>query len=202
MRTKEEVASEKGGRDRFSTETSVAAVTALPACATSVWGGQVSPWQAVSGLVSLQEERWSGAKPPGPQPCSPSRATRTSPHFTASFAGGKSGSRWGVGLPAPELHPSNPWEVREVTPTGSNCQLASRRRGKRGDRGREEKPARRGRGWQEVKVWAIRGDVCPAVLWCEASLQSGTWLFSHHSDQCCLYSPVMFKKSQRKRYRR
>lgn len=44
-----------------------------------------------------------------------------------------------MGLPAPELYPSNPWEVEEVTPADSNCQLASQRRGKRGDRGQEER---------------------------------------------------------------
>lgn len=44
-----------------------------------------------------------------------------------------------MGLGAPELYPSNPWETGEVTPTGSNCQLASRRKEERGDRGGEER---------------------------------------------------------------
>lgn len=59
------------GQRSFSHPNSVATVTALPACATSVWGGQVSAWQALSGLVSLQEEHRSGAKPPDLKPALP-----------------------------------------------------------------------------------------------------------------------------------
>lgn len=73
---------------------------------------------------------------------------QSDPHFPALhslLAGGKSGSRWGVGLPAPVLHPSNPWEVGEMTPADSNCQLARQRRGEPGteDRG-ERRKSRRG----------------------------------------------------------
>lgn len=50
-----------------------------------------------------------------------------------------------MGLPAPVLHPSNPWEVGEMTPADSNCQLARQRRGEPGteDRG-ERRKSRRG----------------------------------------------------------
>ncbi|KAK1905263.1 U3 small nucleolar RNA-associated protein 25, partial [Dissostichus eleginoides] len=60
------------------------------------------------------------------------------------LAGGESGSRWGGGHLAPELHPLNPWEVGEMTLTGSNCQLAMQWRGKRGGRGQEERGEERG----------------------------------------------------------
>lgn len=60
------------------------------------------------------------------------------------LTGGKSGSRWGVGLPPLELHPSNPWEVEEATPADSGCQRRALRTedGRRRGEKREE-PARR-----------------------------------------------------------
>ncbi|CAB1449871.1 unnamed protein product [Pleuronectes platessa] len=73
------------------------------------------------------------------------------PELHSLLTGGKSGSRWGVGLPAPKLHPSNPREVEEVTLTDSNCQLASQRRGKRGDRGQEERGEER-RGEELARI--------------------------------------------------
>lgn len=58
------------------------------------------------------------------------------PHISFAFSLGASqgaAGAWGF----PTLKP--PWEVGEVTLTGSNCQPASQRRGKRGDRGQEER---------------------------------------------------------------
>ncbi|KAK5853617.1 hypothetical protein PBY51_014757 [Eleginops maclovinus] len=58
--------------------------------------------------------------------------------------GASQGAAGAWGIQAPELHPLNPWEVGELTLTGSNCQLAKQRRGKRGDRGQEERGEERG----------------------------------------------------------
>ncbi len=140
------------GQRSFYHPNSVAAVTALPACATSVWGGQVSAWQPVSGLVSLQEERRSWAKPPDLQLAFP--ADRPALPCT-SFV-----SRWGqvrelLGRGA-ELHPSNPWEVGEVTPADSNCQLARQRRRKPGTKDREW-GERSGRRAEEERKRMTRG---------------------------------------------
>ncbi len=155
IRTKEEGVSEqvRKGQRSFFHPNSVAAVTTLPACGTSVWGGQVSAWQAVSGLVSLQEEHRSGAKPPGLQSALPVER----PTLHSLLAGGKSGSHWGVGLPTQELHPSNPWEVGKVPPAGFYCQLTRQRRGKRGDRGQEERGEGRGGRAVEERRRMTRG---------------------------------------------
>lgn len=48
-----------------------------------------------------------------------------------------------------ELHPSNPWEVGEVTPANSNCQLARQRRGKPGTEDRQRGEERGGRADEE-----------------------------------------------------
>lgn len=155
-------ASEEKGRDRFFHPNFVAAVTALPGCATSVWGGRVSAWQAVSGLVSLQEED------------SESRGQNL--HHSL-LAGGKSGSRWGVGLPPPELHPSNPWEVEEATPAASSCQPARQRKGEPGTEDRRwrgekrDEPARR----EELMT---RG--CRCELSWETNVQQTHGVKRHH----------------------
>lgn len=129
MKTKEDVLIEqvRKGKRSFFHPNAVAAVTALPACATSVWGGQVIPWQAASGLVSPQEEYWSRAKPRGLPPALPVEE----PALHLLFTGGKSGNRWGVGFQLQSCTPSNHQEVHEVTSISSNCQLASQSTGKR-----------------------------------------------------------------------
>lgn len=96
---------------RFFHPNSVAAVTALPACATSVWGGQVSAWQAVSGLVSLQEECRSGAKAPGLQPALPAERPALPPHFTRFSLGASQGAAgaWGFQLQSCTLQTPGKW---------------------------------------------------------------------------------------------
>ncbi|KAL3972436.1 KRAB domain-containing zinc finger protein [Sarotherodon galilaeus] len=74
-----------------------------------------------------KEEYWSRAKPPGLPPALPVEE----PALHLLFTGGKSGNRWGVGFQLQSCTPSNHQEVQEVTPTSSNCQLASQSTGKR-----------------------------------------------------------------------
>lgn len=135
------------GRDRFFLPNCAATVTALPAHATSVWGGQVGSWQAVSGPVSLQKERRSKAKPSGRQPALP--AEEPTLHVGSH---GESGSHWGVGLSTWVPHPFRAlgrsvggW----MTLTGFNCQLASKCIGKE----RWLRPWGEGEEWK----WMTRG---------------------------------------------
>lgn len=174
----------KGQRSFYFHPNSAAAVTALPGCATSVWGGRVSAWQAVSGLVSLQEEESESQGQNLQVRSLPPHQGNLHFHIHHSLlTGGKSGSRWGVGLPPPELHPSNPWEVEEATPADSSCQPARQRRGEPGTEDRRwrgekrDEPARREDWWQEVVGAAILGDKCPAASWCETPPLSGSWIF-------------------------
>lgn len=92
----------KGQRSFCFHPNSAATVTALPGCATSVWGGRVSAWQAVSGLVSLQEEE-SESQGQNLQVHSlpPHQGDLHFHTHHSLLTGGKSGSRWGVGLPPP-----------------------------------------------------------------------------------------------------
>lgn len=189
MKTKEDVLIEqvRKGKRSFFHPNAVAAVTALPACATSVWGGQGIPWQAASGLVSPQEEYWSRAKPPGLPPALPVEE----PTLHLLFTGGKSGNRWGVGFQLQSCTPSNQQEVQEVTRTSSNCQLASQSTGKREvtearrreERRGEEKSARRGERWQEVRCELPRETFVQQPY----SMKQLYWVGCSYSYQCSLH---------------
>lgn len=148
----------KGQRSYFHPN-SVAAVAALPACAISVWGGQVSVWQAVSGLVSLQEECESWAKPSACRPLS----QQSDPHFlhfTPFSLGASQGAAgaWGFQFQSCNLqNPGKwgrwPWPTHTVSQPSRGEENQGQRTGGGEERRtqRREEPTRREEGWQEVR---------------------------------------------------
>lgn len=133
-------------------------VTALPACAISVWGGQVSAWQAVSALVSLQEECESWAKPSACRPLS-QQSDPHFPHFTPFSLGASQGAAgaWGFQLQSCNLQTPGkwgrwPWPTRTVSQPSRGEENQGQRTGGGEERGtqRREEPTRREEGWQEV----------------------------------------------------
>ncbi|KAK2823921.1 hypothetical protein Q5P01_021096 [Channa striata] len=69
----------------------------------------------MSVLVSLQKEHQYGPNLQTRSPLSQQRDLHF-PTFHSLLTGGKSGSRWGVGLPAPELHPQAPGKWGRLSP--------------------------------------------------------------------------------------
>lgn len=128
-------ASEKGARDRFSTQNQWQQWLLCQLVPHQFEKVKSAPGMRCLAWPHCWRSACTGPNHQTLQPALPAEQARASPHFTRLLAGGKSGSRWGVGLPTPKP----PWEEGEVTPTGSNCQPASQRRGKRGDRGQEER---------------------------------------------------------------
>lgn len=189
MRTKEEALGEQArkGQRSFFHPKSVAAVTALPACATSVWEGQVSAWQTMSGLASLREERRYGAEPPDPPACSPSRA---GPHFPTF----RSPSRWGqvrepLGRGASSSKTPEKWgRWPRLAPT-VNQPAKGEERGVTEAKRIGEELARRGEGWQGVRCELSRETFVQQIY----GVKLCCWVEAGCS-YIIMYSPVFFKK--------
>lgn len=125
------------------------------------------------------------------------------PALHSLLAGGKSGSRWGVGLPAPELRPSNPWDVGEVTLADSNCQPARQRRGKPGTEDRRWRGEERGeeRRVDEERRGMTRGYRCElsreTFVRQLCGVKDRCWVEAGSScDQHCMYLAVLYKSMQ------
>lgn len=161
IRTKEEVSKWERARDRFFTQNQW---HQWPLC--QLVPHQFEKVKSAPGRRCLARPHCRRSVCTGPnlqtlQPALPAEQARTFPHFTRLLTGGKSGSRWGVGLPAPKTPEKwGRWPRLALT---VNQPAKGEERGVTEARRRREELARKGEGWQGVRCELSRETIVQQI---------------------------------------